>query len=221
MPALVRVRFENPASLKNPEVAWVISLTGKGTEVMIDRWSFMPPGEPFHRERDNPERKAPLAVVAVMALSGMTTIKTSAEAVSVQPPPSPSVAVWDSGSGKLFVPAQQAGTLPDWINPKAKVSAKVLKVRQDLEAAFTSAVDQALTGLLRANEPLDGAHGGPLPGGDRRPGRPDRRAGQRPGRDALGGRRDDARLDCRLADNDYVLYDELKQRTRSPTPRRS
>src|SRR5262249_25074976 len=122
-------------------------------EVVIDRWAILEPGEPFYRDKDNPDRKGPMAFVAVMALSGTTTLSMGKELVSLQPPPQACLAAWDSRSGKTHL--QPLHAWPAWLNPKGKAVPKHAKVRQDLDAGFGSnAVDVAIASLLKSTDPL-------------------------------------------------------------------
>ncbi len=148
-PIAVRVRFENPSEPGGPETYWILTLTGKNTEAMIDRWSVIPPGEPFYKSKDDPERKGPIAQMACLALSGTVILKTPTESATLQPPPNLCVALWNSPTKKLNTFAMPS--LPPWLDAKAAVAPEFVKARMELSNAFTGrAVDVGLAELMKA-----------------------------------------------------------------------
>ncbi len=163
-PIVVRIRFENPSEPGGPEAHVLLTLSGKNAEALIDRWSFIPLGEPFFKSKDDPERKGPVSQVACMALSGTVVLKTPNESATLQPPPNTCLALWSSPTKKLDPIAMPS--LPKWLDANfvaapeivkanAVTASDIFKLRGELQGAFTGkAVDVGLAELMKSSEKL-------------------------------------------------------------------
>ena len=71
----------------------------------------------------------------------------------MSPPPGSAFVGWDSRANKLAMPTFKE--TPTWYDPKAKMSADVVKVRKALDAGFAGkAPDLALNELIKSTDPL-------------------------------------------------------------------
>jgi len=104
-PARVRIRFENPT---NPDASdfFDISMQEKGTEILLDRWSYCKDTEPFFRNPKNAQRLGPVAQMGLMTLAGEAYLRFNDVSSRLESRPGPSVAFWSSDKGELVGPAR-------------------------------------------------------------------------------------------------------------------
>jgi len=109
-PAKVRVRFENP-TLHGATEFFDVTLASKGTEVLLDRWSYFVPGEKFYRNPKDPLRTGPTADMTCVVLSGAATVKANDVPFALTAPPGKALLLWNSRRGELK--DEEMKTLPD------------------------------------------------------------------------------------------------------------
>ena len=114
-PAVVRVRFDNPTQQK--KAYFDITLKGDGAAVAIERMCSIPQNEPFFEDRKHPNRKGPYAEMYCFFLAGHDHIRSSDLAFAVDADREPQMVIWSSLAGlKEAVPYT-----PDWLSAKPKL----------------------------------------------------------------------------------------------------
>lgn len=158
-PVVVRVRFENPTLPKEHEFV-DMALQGRGTQVLIDRWSFVPPGEPFFKNPKDTNRLGPAAGMAFFVLKGPVMVRMGSVSYGMPGPPGRALLVWNSMKG--LNPPQVMESIPDAVavNPPPppgidkKIRDDVLRARDDMGVFLTDkAIDVGLTEFFKSAEP--------------------------------------------------------------------
>jgi len=161
-PARVRVRFENP-TIPSLNETWDLTLEDRDTEVALERWGQVPPGEPFfpNPKDQTLKGKGPLADVALLVLKGRVRLKRDDLPVRLEAPPKQALMLWNSRNGATG--PNKFPTLPEWSLtplpfPKGmeetlqRPRADFFRARESLSNALTGKVvkvDVALASALK------------------------------------------------------------------------
>jgi hypothetical protein len=112
-PIHVRVRFNNPTESDQLEHA-DLTLDDKGSEVLVDRWSYFATYEPYYKDKSHPNRVGPTAGMGFIVMSGHMSVKTNDETFSMTEPPGPALLLWNSQKGINRGPRMPK--VPEWIS---------------------------------------------------------------------------------------------------------
>jgi hypothetical protein len=164
-PARVRVRFDNPT---NPSAnqTWDLTLEDRDTEVALERFGRLPPGEPFYKNPKDRMLKGPLADVALVVLRGRVRLKTDELTVPLEAPPKRALMLWNSVSGTgnpspfPDIPEWARTPLPPLPLPGDKQQlaqrrADFYRARDNLSNVLTGKVDRVDVGLANALKSAD------------------------------------------------------------------
>lgn len=165
--ATVRIRFENPAAANEFEIADML-LTGKGTQLIIDRFgSFIGQPPPFLKDPKNPDRIPPTAFQGFCVTKGSVTFRLGRDSYGLTAPPGSAMMIWNSVDGlkppqkvdevpKVFSLSGTPPTFPKEIDKKIrdgfiKARNDLLKARDDLSALMIGkAVDVCLAEIVKS-----------------------------------------------------------------------
>ncbi len=150
--ARVLIRLPNPTTGKKAG-AWELTLQRQGAEVLVERWTALPPNEPFYVDPKNPQREGPLAFAHLIVRHGAVTVRGTDASTALQQPPGKAYLRWNSTQGTS--PPIEAKGLPEWATDspgklpadlkkedKEKVQEiqdKMVKAEGELTAALTDA----------------------------------------------------------------------------------
>jgi hypothetical protein len=164
-PARVRVRLENPSNPAQKET-WDIALEDRDTEVAVERFGRLTPGEPFYKNAADKGRKGPIADVALLVLRGRIRLKNEEITVPLEAPPKRALILWNSVSG-MGNPSKFPD-LPDWAKTPlpplpmpgdkqqlAQRRADFYRARDNLNSALTGKVERVDVGLANALKSAD------------------------------------------------------------------
>jgi hypothetical protein len=160
-PAKVRVRFANPSNVKK-SVVWDLTLLEKGTEMIVNYWGGVVPGEAYSPKKDQSNRIGPFAAVWAVVKSGTVEFKYDLQPVQkLSAPPDGPIVTWESFRGALdFLPVKG---VPTWLQPipavpeglkfDTKTRTAVLAALENL-ASFLSGpnVDTGLVNAMKTND---------------------------------------------------------------------
>lgn len=160
-PARIRIRFDNPTQ-PNQKEHFDITLPFAGSEVLIERWLIWPRNERFHKDPTAPDRKGPVAEMALFVLAGSALVKHNDVSHSLTTPPGNVQLYWNSLKGldqPLSFPALPEGLMSlSPLPPKtdARFRTDLLRARDDLQQRlWANAIDVALAdGCKSANPAL-------------------------------------------------------------------
>lgn len=207
-PVVVRLRVENPLYAGQNEF-FDLALDAKGTEVIVDHWSYFPFTEPFYKNPKEAKRAGPTVEVGILVMSGNTLVKHGDVTFSMNAPPGRAVVAWKSTEG-LRGPfdLKQAPDMAPKFEPailKARDEVAAKLVNQDIDVVLAESVASPTPAVRRyavlSMEALDDIAG----------------LVEALNQEKLG----DLRLSAHEAlrnwislsrDNDYKLYDLLKTR---------
>ncbi|MCI0457722.1 MAG: hypothetical protein L0Z62_12190 [Gemmataceae bacterium] len=144
-PLKVRLRFENSTG-PNPNEVWDIALEQQGAEVLIDRWGFYPPGEPFYPDPKDPNRIGPISQAGLVVLNGSITVRVGDVTHSLNVPPGPALLFWDSLRGPQE--PRQLKELPLFTRPRPPLPKGAPKALETQRADLDSAAKQLNSDLL-------------------------------------------------------------------------
>ncbi len=168
-PARVRLRFENPTDPKGKGEHFDLTIHEKGSEVVVDRWTFMPFTEPFFKKPDDPNRVGPTAMLFLIVMSGEAYFSYQDLTYRLEAPgrKAQSVIVWDSMKGLAGPYPLDKDKLPNNLssNPPVppgmdiRLRADMLRARDDLSADLSGknvdvALPEAVTGANAAKARL-------------------------------------------------------------------
>jgi hypothetical protein len=155
-PALVRIRFDNPALGK--QEFFDVTLQDKEAEILIEHMAFFPRTEPFFENPKGANRVGPTVQLACIASAGSVRIKTNELSFAMNTAlQGTALMMWSSDKGIL-------GPLPfprpEWATPGVpakgidlKLRAGLLKARDNLALKLPkTAVEVAVSEMIEAED---------------------------------------------------------------------
>ncbi len=94
-PVTVRLRFDNPQQTKDQEF-FDITLKEKDASFLVERWSKFAQSEPFFVDPKHTDRIGPIAQVVGIVLHGNVVVKSGDLTFTMSAPPGPAQLLWNS-----------------------------------------------------------------------------------------------------------------------------